>query len=95
MKKQCNQNLQESITPTGKNNEPRSKRNCTKHQKDDRTECIAKNNAFVTMKDHKRNFRSATPCRLINPCKSELGKICKIILENINKTLIERLNANQ
>ena len=48
---------------------------------DDRIECIAK------------NFRSATPCRLINPCKSELGKISKIILENINKTLIEKHNG--
>ena len=62
---------------------------------DDRIECIAKNNAFVTLKDHKQNFRSAVPCRLINPCKSELGKISKIILENINKTLIEKLNVNQ
>ena len=58
-------------------------------------ECIAKNNAFVTLKDHKQNFRSATPCRLINPCKSELGKISKIILENINKTLTNKLNVNQ
>ena len=56
---------------------------------------IAKNKVFVTLKDHKQNFRSATPCRLINPCKSELGKISKIILENINKTLIEKLNVNQ
>ena len=62
---------------------------------DNRIECIAKNNAFVTLKDRKQNFRSATPCRLINPCKSELGKIRKITLENINKTLIEKLNVNQ
>ena len=54
-----------------------------------------KKNAFVALKDHKQNFRSATQCRLINPCKSELGKISKIILENINKTLIKKLNANQ
>ena len=62
---------------------------------DDRIECIAKNNAFVTLKDHKLNFRSATPSRLINPCKSELDKISKIILKNMNKTLIEKLNVNQ
>ena len=36
---------------------------------DDRTECIAKHNAFVTLNDHKQNFRSTTPCRLIDPCK--------------------------
>ena len=62
---------------------------------EDRIECIAKNNAFVTLKNHKQNFRSATPCRLINPCKSDLGKTSKLILENINRTLIEKLNVNQ
>ena len=62
---------------------------------EDRIECIAKNNAFVTLKNHKQNFRSAAPCRLINPCKSELGKTSKLILEDINRTLIEKLNVNQ
>ena len=56
---------------------------------------LQKNNAFVTLKDHKQNFRSVTRCCLINPCKSGLGKISKIILENINKALIEKLNVNQ
>ena len=31
----------------------------------------------------------------LSPCKSELGKISKIILENIKKALIEKLNVNQ
>ena len=62
---------------------------------DNRIECIAKIYAFVTLRDHKQNLRSGTLCRLINPCKSELGKISKIILENINETLIEKLNVNQ
>ena len=54
---------------------------------DDRIECIAKNKAFVTLKAHKQNLRSATPCRLINPCKSEFGKISKIIFENKTRHL--------
>ena len=62
---------------------------------DNRIECIAKIYAFVTSRDHKQNLLSGTPCRLINPCKSELGKISKITLENINKTLIEKLSVNQ
>ena len=62
---------------------------------EDRIKCIAKNNAFVTLKDRKQNFRPVTPCRLINPCKSEIGKISKIILENVNKTLTEKLNVGQ
>ena len=58
---------------------------------DNRIECIAKIYAFVTLRDHKQNLRSGTLCRLINPCKSELGKISKKTLQNINKTLIEKL----
>ena len=54
---------------------------------DDRIEYMAK--------DHKGNLRSAHPCRLINPCKSEIGKISKSILENINKNLLKLLHVNQ
>ena len=38
---------------------------------------------FITMKDHKENFLDNPQCRLLNPCKSELGKISKKIVENI------------
>ena len=48
---------------------------------DDRIECITKNKAFLRLKDHKQNFKSATQCRLISPGKSQPGKISKIILE--------------
>ena len=48
-----------------------------KTQLSDRIECLAKTLAFVTLKDHKNNFQSSLPCRLINPSKSELGKISK------------------
>ena len=61
----------------------------------DRIECIAKNHEFVTLKGHKQNFRLPTLWRLINPCKSEIGKISKIILENITKTLIAKMNVDQ
>ena len=33
---------------------------------------MAKAPAYITLKDHKDNFRSAHPCRLINLCKSKL-----------------------
>ena len=42
-------------------------------------ECTAKNPAFIALKDRKTNFRTSTTCRLLNPCKSELGKIGKKI----------------
>ena len=39
----------------------------------ERVDCLAKSNAFVSLKDHKPNFSSNPKCRLINPAKSEMG----------------------
>ena len=41
---------------------------------DDRIECIARTPAFITLKDHKPDFRQNSSCRIINPAKNELGK---------------------
>ena len=60
----------------------------------DRIECLAKIPAFVTLKDHKDNLQSSLHCRLRNHSKSELGKISKSILENINQHLIKLLYVN-
>ena len=62
---------------------------------DDEIECAAKYPAFTTLKDHKTNLRISTPCWLLNPCKSELGKISKMILEKANKYLGDLLSLNQ
>ena len=62
---------------------------------DTNIEYLAKTSVFMSLKDHKPNFMSSHPCRLINPCKSELGKISKIILEKTNDTLIKSLNLDQ
>ena len=51
--------------------------------------------AYITLKDPKDNFRSAHPCRLINPRESEIGKIIKLILENINRNLVKLFQVNQ
>ena len=48
------------------------------------------------MKDQlKDNFQSSLHCRLINLSKSELGKVSKSILENINQHLVKLLHVNQ
>ena len=62
---------------------------------DDRTECMAKRQAFITLKDHKDNFQNNPTCRLINPAKSEIGRISKQILENINTTIRQKTGLNQ
>ena len=62
---------------------------------DNRIECLAKNTALISLKDHKPNFRSSLPCRLINPSKSNIGKISKSILEKVNQILRNKLQFNQ
>ena len=62
---------------------------------DDCIESLAQSPAFITLKDHKENFRTSHPCCLINPSKSKLGKVSKVILENMNKNLVKSLKVNQ
>ena len=50
----------------------------------DRVEIYAEKEAFITLKDHKEDFRTKPSCRLINPAKSEIGMISKQMVEGIN-----------
>ena len=61
----------------------------------DRVDCLAKTNAFITLKDHEDNFRSNLKCRLMNPAKSESGKVNKLFIENINSKVRELSSVNQ
>ena len=67
----------------------------TELELDDRINVTAKNQAFVTLKDHKPNFNNRPSCRLINPTKSEIGKISKQVLERINVKIRGATNLNQ
>ena len=59
------------------------RRIATKLELRDRIDVTAKREAFITLKDHKPNFRNKPTCRLINPCKPELGKVSKQLVEKI------------
>ena len=61
---------------------------------DNRIECLAKNPACRSLKDHKPNFQLSLPCRLINPSKSDIGKISKSILDRVNQNLRNKLQFN-
>ena len=41
---------------------------------DNKLDIMAKRRCFVTIKDHKGNFRVNLKYRLLNPTKNELGK---------------------
>ena len=62
---------------------------------DNRINQITARNAYITLKDHKQNFDENPKCRLINPTKTEIGKISKIILDKINKKIRSKLNLIQ
>ena len=61
----------------------------------DRFECVAKTPAYIALKNHKEIFHASTPCGLINPCKSEIGKISNRILDGTNNNLLAIFNINQ
>ena len=50
-----------------------------------RIECMKKREAFISLKDHKENFENNPKCRLINPAKSDSGKISQLILDKVNR----------
>ena len=61
----------------------------------DRIEKNAKKPAYVTIKDHKENFEHKLPCRLINPTKSEIGRVSKQFLDHANNNIRTALRLNQ
>ena len=100
---QYNQLLNANVTKTYKKThqnklskiDDEAKRITMKLKIDDRVESMATKEAFITLKDHKENFANRPTCRLINPAKSEIGKISKQILENINRKLVNATSVNQ
>ena len=72
-----------------------NKKIATKLGIDDRVDTTANKDAFVTLKDHKPNFANQPTCRLINPTKSEIGKISKEILDRINSKIARASKFNQ
>ena len=61
----------------------------------DRIEKQSETPAYVSIKDHKANFKTDPKCRLINPAKSQIGKISKQILQKICKEVRLKTKINQ
>ena len=61
----------------------------------DRVEKYNTKNCFITIKDHESNFKTNPECRLINPARTQIGRICKIIVQEICESLRLALNINQ
>ena len=62
---------------------------------ENKVEGLAEKQAYITLKDHKKDFIDKPSCRLINPTKNELGAVSSIQLKKINKSLRYRLKLKQ
>ena len=62
---------------------------------DDCVQKLDKNEAYVTIKDHKEGFPDKISSRLINPSKTDIGKINKQILDRISNNMLEKNKVNQ
>ena len=62
---------------------------------DDRIEKMEETEAYITVKYHKEVSPHKLSFHLINPSKSDIGKISKTILNKINKILILSTKVNQ
>ena len=58
-------------------------------------ELYAGRSAFISLKDHKENFKHRAKYPLTNPCKGEMGVVSKTFLEEINNKQNNHLYYNQ
>ena len=62
---------------------------------EDRMEWYSNQHAYITLKDLKENFRNNAKCRLINPPKSEVGRVRKKHLNDIIADVSRKTVVNQ
>ena len=93
--KNVNKSYKKSTEATAKKIQKIDKKITQDLQIDDRVDTTAKKDAFITLKDHKPNFENNPSCRIINPTKSEIGKVSKRILDRINAKVTVATQANQ
>ena len=61
---------------------------------EDRMGFMRQAESYILLKDHKVDFINKKQTRLINPAKTELGKVSKKILQNIVESLNSKLKYN-
>ena len=94
--------LRDNVTKTYKKAEPDREKDINKTSAklahtleiDDRVQQFTTQQCFITLKDHKSNFRNNPQCRLINPAKNELGKISKKITDDKITEILSSINTS-
>ena len=62
---------------------------------DDRLKKMQENEAFITIKDHEEGFSHHVSCRLLNPSKINIGKISKVLLDQIMSAVLSSTKIDQ
>ena len=99
----CEELLHENITKTYKKMDKKKVRainiDAKKIAKDleleDEIEKMQDSECYITVKDPREDFPQKIPCRLINPSKSDIGKLSKIIFDKINGDALSSVQVNQ
>ena len=94
LERQVNKDYKKADNTKIKDINKNDKEIASKLELSDRIYTTSKRQAFLTLKDHKPNFQNVQTCRLINPTKSEIGKVSKKILEKIVLTVREKTKFN-
>ena len=86
--KKCNTNKSNSI-------KFKAKQLASKLKTDDRVQKLDENEAHVKVKDHEEGFHNKVSCHLINPSKTDIGKISKQILDRVSNTILVKNQVHQ
>ena len=69
----------------------KAKKIASKLKLEDRIQILDDNDAYISIKDHQEGFPDPISCRLINPSRTDIGKISKPILDEVNTNLLEKI----
>ena len=72
-----------------------SKLKASKLKLEDQIQILDDIGACISIKDHKEGFPDKISCRLINPSKTDKGKIRKQVLDKANTSILEKTKGNQ
>ena len=94
LEKSITKDYKKTSDDTVKKVDTKDKQIAEKLELDDRIYSLSRRESFITLKDHKGNFENNPTCRLLNPAKSELGKVSQKILARIVSQLRTKTKLN-
>ena len=86
----------DNVTKTCTNNKTKTidikaKKIASKLKLEDRIQILDDNDTYISIKDHNEGFPDKISCHLINPSKTDIGKISKQILDKVSNSILEKI----